>query len=73
MPDPTIDAIKSRIDLSEVIGARVTLKRAGRLMKGLCPFHQEKSPSFVVYPDEGRYHCFGCGKSGDVFTWFQDT
>ena len=73
MPDPTIDAIKSRIDLSEVIGARVILKRAGRLMKGLCPFHQEKSPSFVVYPDEGRYHCFGCGKSGDVFTWFQDT
>ncbi len=73
MPDPTIDAIKSRIDLSEVIGARVALKRAGRLMKGLCPFHQEKSPSFVVYPDEGRYHCFGCGKSGDVFTWFQDT
>ncbi len=73
MPDPTIDAIKSRIDLSEIIGARVALKRAGRLMKGLCPFHQEKSPSFVVYPDEGRYHCFGCGKSGDVFTWFQDT
>ena len=68
MPDPVVDAIKSRIDIAELVGAKVTLRRAGKLLKGLCPFHQEKSPSFVVYPDEGRYHCFGCAKSGDAFT-----
>mgnify|MGYP006271700295 FL=1 len=73
MPDPVVDAIKSRIDIAELVGAKVTLRRAGKLLKGLCPFHQEKSPSFVVYPDEGRYHCFGCAKSGDAFTWLRDT
>ncbi len=73
MPDPVVDAIKSRIDIAELVGAKVTLRRAGKLLKGLCPFHQDKSPSFVVYPDEGRYHCFGCAKSGDAFTWLRDT
>lgn len=73
MPDPVVDAIKSRIDIAELVGAKVNLRRAGKLLKGLCPFHQEKSPSFVVYPDEGRYHCFGCAKSGDAFTWLRDT
>ena len=73
MPDPVVDAIKSRIDIAELVGAKVALRRAGKLLKGLCPFHQEKSPSFVVYPDEGRYHCFGCAKSGDAFTWLRDT
>jgi DNA primase len=73
MPDPVVDAIKSRIDIAELVGAKVNLRRAGKLLKGLCPFHQERSPSFVVYPDEGRYHCFGCAKSGDAFTWLRDT
>ena len=46
------------------------LKRAGRSYKGLCPFHQEKTPSFVVFPDSQNFHCFGCGKGGDVFTFY---
>lgn len=73
MPDPVVDAIKARIDIAELVGAKVNLRRAGKLLKGLCPFHQERTPSFVVYPDEGRYHCFGCAKSGDAFTWLRDT
>jgi DNA primase len=73
MADPVIDEIKSRIDIADLVGRTVTLKKAGRLLKGLCPFHHEKTPSFVVYPDQGTYHCFGCGKSGDAFTWLAET
>ena len=73
MPDPVIDEIKRRIDLTELVSGRVALKKAGRTIKGLCPFHEEKTPSFVVYPDQGTYHCFGCGKRGDIFTWLQET
>jgi DNA primase len=73
MSDPVVDNIKARVDIADLVGVKVSLRRAGKLLKGLCPFHQERSPSFVVYPDEGRYHCFGCAKSGDVFTWLRDT
>jgi DNA primase len=65
-----IDEIKSRLDIVEVIGQSVQLKKAGRIYKGLCPFHHERTPSFVVYPDQGTWHCFGaCGTGGDVFTY----
>ncbi|HXI17090.1 MAG TPA: DNA primase, partial [Chloroflexota bacterium] len=73
MADPIIDEIKERVDIADLISTRVQLKKAGRYLKGLCPFHGEKSPSFIVYPDQGRYHCFGCGKTGDAFTWLQET
>src|SRR5688500_3807432 len=73
MADPVIDDVKSRVDITEYVSRRVQLKRAGRYLKGLCPFHQEKSPSFYVYPEQGTYHCYGCGKGGDVFTWLQET
>ena len=73
MADPVIDEIKQRVDIADLVGSRVALKKAGRTLKGLCPFHDEKTPSFVVYPDQGSYHCFGCGKSGDAFTWMQET
>src|SRR5437764_5390860 len=73
MADPIVDEIKARIDVADLAGQTVALKKAGRHLKGLCPFHHEKTPSFVVYPDQGNYHCFGCGKSGDVFTWLQET
>ncbi len=73
MADPVIDEIKQRVDITDLVGTRVALKKAGRTLKGLCPFHDEKTPSFVVYPDQGSYHCFGCGKSGDAFTWMQET
>lgn len=62
-----IDEVKIRVDIVEVIGERVSLKKTGRNLKGLCPFHTEKSPSFIVSPDRQTFHCFGCGKGGSVF------
>ncbi len=73
MAGDNIDRIKERVDIVDLIGGRVQLRRAGRNMKGLCPFHQEKTPSFVVFPDSQHYHCFGCGKSGDIFTFVMET
>jgi DNA primase len=73
MASGAIEAVKERMDIADVIGAKVQLRQMGRHLKGLCPFHQEKSPSFVVYPDNQSYHCFGCGKSGDIFTFVMDT
>jgi DNA primase len=67
-----IDELRSRINIADVIGQYVTLKQAGAgSMKGLCPFHDERSPSFHVRPQVGFYHCFGCGEGGDVFTFVQ--
>jgi DNA primase len=65
--DSAVEEIRARIDIVEFIGARVTLKRAGAVYKGCCPFHREKTPSFHVNPVRQRYHCFGCGEDGDVF------
>jgi DNA primase len=65
-----VDDVKQKIDIVDVIGQYVTLKKAGRNYKALCPFHNEKTPSFVVYPDQGTWHCFGaCNTGGDVFTF----
>lgn len=61
-----LDEIRNRLSLSEIVGRRVRLTRAGREHKGLCPFHNEKSPSFYVNDDKQFYHCFGCGAHGDV-------
>ena len=67
-----IDEVRSRINIADVIGDYVTLKSAGAgSLKGLCPFHDERSPSFNVQPANGFYHCFGCGEGGDVFTFLQ--
>ncbi|WP_308493843.1 DNA primase [Microbacterium terrisoli] len=67
-----IDEVKARVNIADVIGERVALKPAGiGSMKGLCPFHDERSPSFNVRPQVGFYHCFGCGESGDVYTFLR--
>ena len=67
-----IEEVKRRTNLGDLVGDYVTLKNAGiDSMKGLCPFHDERSPSFHVRPALGYYHCFGCGESGDAFTFLQ--
>jgi DNA primase len=63
----TLDEIRARIDLVELVEPFVTLKKAGAHWKGLCPFHAEKTPSFMVNPHRGIFHCFGCGVGGDAF------
>lgn len=68
-----IELVKERTSLEDVVREHVTLRPAGGgSLKGLCPFHDEKSPSFNMRPHVGYYHCFGCGKSGDVFTFVQE-
>jgi DNA primase len=72
VPDNVIAEVRDRIDLFELIGAYVNLKRSGRNFLGLCPFHQEKTPSFNVSPDRGIYHCFGCGVTGDAYRFLME-
>jgi len=64
-----IEEVRSRADIVEIIGELLPLKRAGKDFRALCPFHHEKTPSFYVVPAKGFYKCFGCGESGDVFTF----
>ncbi|MFM1953527.1 MAG: hypothetical protein RL187_736 [Actinomycetota bacterium] len=67
-----IDEVRQRVNIADVVGDYVTLKSAGvGSMKGLCPFHDERSPSFHVRPQSGYYHCFGCGEGGDVYSFLQ--
>lgn len=69
VPKSVIDEIRERIDIVGVVGEHVRLRKAGASYKGLCPFHDEKSPSFNVSPAKRIYHCFGCGEGGDVFAF----
>ncbi len=69
IPDEVIEEIRERADIIEVISDYVALKKVGRNYKGLCPFHQEKTPSFMVSPEKQLFHCFGCGVGGNVFTF----
>ncbi|QIG40615.1 DNA primase [Microbacterium sp. 4R-513] len=68
-----VDEVKARTNIADIIGERVALKSAGvGALKGLCPFHDERSPSFNVRPQAGFYHCFGCGESGDVYSFLRN-
>jgi len=67
IPEETIEAIRSRIDIVDLVGRYVALKQTGRSFKGLCPFHGEKTPSFHVHPERQIFHCFGCGAGGGAF------
>lgn len=72
IPDRDIAAIRERTRIEDIVGDYVQLKRAGAdSLKGLCPFHDEKSPSFHVRPNHGHFHCFGCGEGGDAYTFIQ--
>ncbi|PRY71640.1 DNA primase [Halomonas ventosae] len=72
IPQRFIDDLLARVDVVEVVGERVTLKKAGRNHSGLCPFHQEKSPSFTVSADKQFYHCFGCGAHGNALRFLME-
>ena len=69
IPDDVVEEVRARADLVEVIGEVVALKRSGKDWKGKCPFHEDRSPSFYVVPSKGFYNCFGCGESGDLFSF----
>lgn len=68
----TVEQIKSRLSIVDVVSQYVPLGRVGTTLKARCPFHNEKTPSFIVSPDRGTYHCFGCNVGGDMFTFVQE-
>src|SRR5664279_1530118 len=72
IPAGFVQELLTRVDIVEVVGRSVELKRAGSTHKGLCPFHGEKSPSFIVSPSRQTYHCFGCGAHGDAIRFLTE-
>src|SRR4030042_898845 len=72
IPENILEDILSRVDIAEVIASYIPLKRAGKNFKALCPFHREKTPSFMVSSDRQIYHCFGCSKGGNVFNFLME-
>ncbi len=71
--DDSIERLRQTVDMAELVGAKTELKRSGQQLMGLCPFHDERSPSFSVDPDRKVFHCFGCGEGGDLFKFVQLT
>src|SRR3954463_11212282 len=72
--DDSREKVRDAVDFAELVGAKTELKRSGtQRMTGLCPFHEERTPSFGIDPVAKLYHCFGCGKGGDVFSFVMET
>ena len=69
LPASFISELKARLSITDIVSSYVNLKRRGRNMIGLCPFHSEKTPSFTLYPENGSFCCFGCGVGGDIITF----
>ena len=69
----SIDRVREAVDMVELVGARTDLRRVGTRFTGLCPFHEERTPSFSVNAEHKLYHCFGCGASGDAIGFVQET
>lgn len=72
IPKTFINELQDRVDIAAVIGSRVTLKKGGKDLQGLCPFHDEKTPSFTVSPAKNMYYCFGCGAGGDAIKFLEE-
>ncbi|MBA3550953.1 DNA primase, partial [Patescibacteria group bacterium] len=72
MSSSTVEKVKEKLGIADVIGSYITLEKAGTNYKAKCPFHNEKSPSFFISPDRNNYYCFGCGAKGDIFTFVQE-
>jgi DNA primase len=72
IPDEKIEEIRAATDIVELIGGFVAIKKTGKSWKGLCPFHTEKTPSFHVLPDRGIYHCFGCSRGGNAYSFLME-
>ena len=72
IPDEIIAEVLERVNVVEFVGRHVNLKKAGTLYKGLCPFHDEKTPSFTVSPTRNTYHCFGCGAHGHAIKFLME-
>ena len=72
IPQDFIDDLVQRVDIGEIIGNRIDIKKAGKEYKANCPFHGEKTPSFTVSPEKGFYHCFGCGAHGTALGFLME-
>src|SRR5579884_3533998 len=66
-----IEEIKAKVDVVDEVGLVVGLQKSGKSLKGLCPFHNERTPSFYTFPESQTWHCFGCNEGGDVFSFVQ--
>src|SRR5215831_9413515 len=72
IPDSVIEAVLKHHDIVETVGKYVHLSKNGKYLKGLCPFHSEKTPSFTVTPEKQIFHCYGCGKGGNVIKFVME-